>query len=124
MEIPNLSQTEAWKGGTLTRGRHDVEIEKATEGKSSGGHPELTVLLRAIESDPEPGAIITDWITVTEESLGRVKQFLQAANPDAADGDLDLDPASLEGRTVGITVGDHKTPDDRVVQRVTAYHRD
>jgi hypothetical protein len=126
MRIPKMDQVEAWKGGTLSQGRHVVEVEKVTEGTSSGGHPELEVLLRAIESDTEPGAIITDWITVTENSLGRLKQFLLAcgADPDLFSEEREVSPDDLTDRTVTITVGPHQTPDRKTVQRVKSYQAD
>lgn len=123
MQIPDLTEVETWRGGTLSTGVHHCVIETAEEGKSSGGHPELKVMLRAIESDPEAGAIITDWINLAPDALGRMKQFLDAVALDS-NGGGELDPEVLIGRPVRVTIGPHRTPSGSEVMRVKGYHLD
>lgn len=113
MEIPNLTEVEAWKGGVLDYGRHAVTVLDYEEGTSTGGHPELR--LRFGNDDGS----IQDWIVMTSDSLGKLKSFLIAVGlPDVERLDRDL----IVGRHLSITVGPHKTPAGGTVARVKAYH--
>lgn len=104
MRIPDLSGTEAWKGGdTLPPGRHRVAVSEAKEDQARSGNLQLVLKLRAVGGDYQ-GGTITDWITITANTLGRVKQVLQALGRPIPEGEFDLQPSSLIGAEAEIFI--------------------
>lgn len=102
----NLTGVEAWKGGgLLPAGTHHVEITDATEKTSSGGNPQTEVELRAIGGEYE-GGTIRDWITLTPEAFGRVRQFLEAVSYEIPDGEFEMPTSQVVGRQCQILVRD------------------
>jgi hypothetical protein len=75
MEI-DLTGVDAWEGGVLLPpGEHVVEVDDATEKTSSGGNPQIELEMRAVGGEQD-GGTIRDWVTITPEAAGRVKQCL------------------------------------------------
>lgn len=104
MKVQNLNETEAWGAGTvLSPGRHLCQIDRADEGQSSGGHPQIELEVRAI-AGPEAGGTIRDWMVVIPSSYGRVRQLLEAAGIEVQGGDWDLPVGQLVGRKVAVIV--------------------
>lgn len=100
--IEDLSGVDAWKGGAiLPPGRHLVEIDDCTEGKSSNQHPQIEASYRAVTGDYE-GGTLRDWIVITAGSLGRVRAFLEAAGVDIPQGSFQLDVNKLIGKRLYI----------------------
>lgn len=74
----DVTDVEAWEASDiLPPGTHKVEVIKAEEGTSSGGHPQLELELRAYEGEYQDGTI-RDWIVVIPSTAGKVKQILEA----------------------------------------------
>ena len=118
----NLDGVEAWKGGgLLPPGTHHVEITDATEKTSTGGNPQVEVELRAVGGEYD-GGTLRDWLTLTPEAMGRVRQFLEAVRYEIPAGEFDMPVTQLVGRQCQIVVreelynGETKT-------KVKAYER-
>lgn len=74
----DVTDVEAWEASDiLPPGTHKVEVIKAEEGTSSGGHPQLELELRAYTGEHQDGTI-RDWIVVIPSTAGKVKQILEA----------------------------------------------
>jgi hypothetical protein len=100
----NLDGVEAWKGGMLLPpGVHAVEITDAEEKTSSNGTPQAEFEFRAIGGDHD-GGTIRDWLTLTPEAFGRVRQFLEAVRYQIPPGEFEMPTAQLKGRQCVIVV--------------------
>lgn len=117
IQTPGLAETEAASTNVMMDvGDHDVIIEEAEEGQSSGGYPEIR--MRFVERGG--GATIRDWRVVTANSYAFVKQLLDAVGLPAGD-ELNVD--DLTGKELTIYVGmedDNQTPPQKR-RRVQAY---
>lgn len=99
MEIPALDAVDAWSGGAiLPPGWHEVSVNQVNETKSTNGHPQAEIRMDS------PEGSITDWVTVTSESLGRVKQVLLAFGIEIPAGKFGMDWSQLVGRQVRVFV--------------------
>lgn len=94
----------AWSGtgDSLPPGSYVVKVVQAEEAESRNGNPQIVVDLQVCEGDFS-GAEIRDWITVTEVSMGRVVQVLQALGFDT-DKDVDLQVAEMVGKRAEVVV--------------------
>lgn len=114
MKLGNLNGVEAWRvDDRVPPGSYIVRIKTAEDGTSSGGHPQVALELQIAAGD-FAGAELRDWLTVTESSLGRVVQFLQAFRYPVPEGEFDLKVKELVGRTAEAVVRDkpsRKDPD-------------
>jgi hypothetical protein len=114
MEIPALDSVEAWKGGAvLPPGWHDIRVAEVSEGTSSGGHPQAELKME------NPEGSIRDWVTVTAESLGRVKQVLEAFGIEIPEGKFAMDWAQLAGCSARIFVAEEQKNDGSGQMRST-----
>jgi hypothetical protein len=112
-----LDDVEAWSaGGTLPPGVHLCRIDEAAEGKSSGGHPQIELLLRATNGE-YAGGKIRDWLVVTAGSLGKVKQLMEAAAVPIPGGEFAINTNALVGRAVMVVVREEKDRTDPSVMR-------
>lgn len=118
----DLTGIEAWKGGgSLPPGTHYVEIDDATEGTSTGSHPQFEVRYAAL--DPEHvGATVRDWITITQASLGRVRSFLEAAGVPIPEGAFQIAAADLVGCRLSVVIREQEYGGETKL-RVVAYER-
>jgi hypothetical protein len=116
----DLTGVEAWEGGAiLPPGTYTVEVDDAKEGTSTGGHPQLELQLRAIGGD-QAGGEIRDWIIVTPQSAGRVKQMLSALEVAGLDGKVRFEASDLVGKRCKIVVRTEQY-DGKDRSRVKAY---
>lgn len=116
----DLTDVEAWEGTTiLTPGEYDVAVDDAKEGTSSGGYPQLELQLHAVSGEQQGGQI-RDWIIVTAQSAGRVKQVLLALGV-PADGKVKLEASDLIGKRCHIIVRNEPGQDGKDRSRVKAY---
>ena len=100
----DLTGIDAWEGGViLPPGEYLVEVDDATEQTSSGGNPQIQLEMRAIGGEQD-GGTIRDWVTITPESLGRVKQVLNAMGVANLDGEIEFEAAELVGKRCRIVV--------------------
>lgn len=119
----NLDGVEAWKGGAiLPPGSYNCTIASAEEGTSKGGHPQIEVKLEALDGD-YAGGTITDWIVITEGSMGRVRQLLEAGDFQIPEGNFALAASDLAGLKVRILVREEPKNDGSgdMRSRVKAY---
>lgn len=117
MKLQGLDKAEAWKGlPILPPGSHNVTITEAEEGKSSNNHPQYIVKFQG------DAGIITDWITFTEGSAGKVRAFLEAAGFEIS-ADLDIPAERLVGRKLAIYVQKEPKNSDpsQMVSNVKGY---
>jgi hypothetical protein len=104
MKLADLSKTDAWRADDqLPPGTYLMKIIEAEDGTSSGGNPQI-VLDLAVVGGEWKGAEKRDWITVTEASLGRVVQVLQAFDYPIPEGEFELKVADLVGRTAEVVL--------------------
>jgi len=119
MKIPDLTEVEAWSEGAILKpGSHNVRCVEAEEDET--GTPSIEVQLEAIDG-PEAGSRITDWIYVTPNSLGRVKQIFEAFGVDIPKGDWDLNVKQIIGADVRILVREEPNNEGKMRSRVKAY---
>jgi hypothetical protein len=118
----NLDNVEPWApGAILSPGQHTVRVAEADDSKQSkNGYPQIILKLEAIEG-PETGGTITDWITITPNSLGRVRQILEAFQYQIPAGDFQLAASHLVYRTARIVVREETGQDGRTRSQVKAY---
>lgn len=117
----NMTNVDSWKGGgLLPPGRHVCVIDRCDEGTSSGGHPQLEIDLRSV-AGAEEGGTIRDWIVVIPKTLGKVRQFLEAAQVEIPEGEFDIPVASIPGRRVAIIVRTEPDQKGEPRNRVVAY---
>jgi len=119
----NLDGVEAWSGGggALPDGDYWVKITDADEGRSKGGYPQIELELEVIAGDLT-GSSTRDWVVITENSLGRVRALLEAANLEIPPGQFSLDAVRLVGRSVEIVVRS-EVHGGKKRSRVKAYQR-
>lgn len=119
----SLDNVEAWAAGDiLPPGTHVCRIDNATEGTSRGGHPQIELDLRCTVGEFE-GGTLKDWVVVTQASLGRVRQLLEASGLDIPPGEFELDASALNGRPVQIIVREETKPDGGTATRVKGYEQ-
>jgi hypothetical protein len=100
----DLTGVEAWEGAViLPPGEYLVEVDDATEETSGSGHPQIKFEMRAVGGEQE-GGTIRDWVTITAQSLGRVKQVLDALGVADLDTVVSFEPAELVGKRCRIVV--------------------
>lgn len=123
MTTINLDNVEAWSAGAiLPPGLHDVRIESAEDGTSSGGHPQVALQMSAIGGD-HAGFGVRDWLTLTPSALGRIRQFLEAVKVEIPSGDFEFPTSKCVGRTVRVLVAEQDKNDGSGDKRtvVAAY---
>lgn len=121
----NLSGVEAWSANTvLSPGSHTVKVIDAKEGAASTGTPQIELTLEAIDG-LEVGGTIRDWIAVTERSLGRVAQIMDAFRMGIPEGDFTLEASSFMGKTARIIVRSEPGRKDpsKTFSKVAAYEQ-
>lgn len=101
IKLENIDQQEAWNvSQVLPPGWHNVRIASSEEGQSSGGHPEIELELESLLGEGR----MKDWLVVTSQSLGKVRQLIEAAGVQIKGGVWEFDPAVLTGAQVSILV--------------------
>lgn len=118
----NLDGVDAWKGGgLLPAGTHTVEIADATEKTSSNGNPQVEIELRAVGGECD-GGTIRDWITLTAEAFGRVRQFLEAVRYTVPEGTFEMPVNELVGKQCVIVIREEPY-DGQMKSKVKAYEQ-
>lgn len=124
MAIPipqDLNQVDAWAvGGSLPPGTYVCRISEVKEGQSSGGHPQIELELTC-EDGEQRGQTQRDWITVTPNTLGKVRQVLEAANVQLPAGPFQLDSSMLANKLVEIVVREERDNEGKPRNRVQGY---
>jgi hypothetical protein len=120
IKLQDVDKAEAWAvGGILPPGWHNVQIISAEESQSSGGHPQIELDLESVSGDGK----IKDWIVVMAQTLGKVRQLIDAAGVDIQAGEWEFDPATLKGCAVSILVREEPKYGDpsTMVNKVVGY---
>jgi len=100
----DMTGVEAWgTTGILQPGDHLCKIVEVLESTSASGAPQLQVTLESIDPD-SAGDQIRDWISLTPQARGRLKQFLEAAGVEVPNGKMRLDLDDLVGRRIKVLV--------------------
>lgn len=120
---PNLDGVDSWSD-FLQPGEHQCVIEVAKPGHSPNGNKSLELQLRATDSDTQPGAILNEWVYETPDSLGRLKQFLEAIGYPIPKGNFDIDYSQVMGKTVRVSVSKQRNPKDgKFYSRVDSFFK-
>lgn len=102
ISVSNMDQEKAWSGGAmLGPGQHQVQIERADEGKSSGGHDQVELEFAATNGSGS----IRDWLVFTPKTLGKARSLLDAVGIEAQSGEWEFPTSQLVGKNLTITVG-------------------
>jgi hypothetical protein len=118
----NLDGVEAWKGGqVLPVGRYLCRCTDAEEGRSSGGHFEIHLTWEATTGE-HTGGQIQDWVQVTENSYGKVRQLLEAARVPIPSGEFSLAAAPFLNTTAEVVVREGHKQDGTPRMEVAAYN--
>ena len=118
MKFNDMAAVEAWSARLmLPVGRHTVSILEATEGESSGGHPQFE-----LEFGNDLGTI-RDWLTYTPNSAGKIRQFLDAVGIESQDGDMEVNEGDLIGKHLMVRIFEEPDREDpsKMRRRVGAY---
>lgn len=120
MKVGSLKDVEAWSGGGayLGIGTHPAEITSASEGESSGGHPQFELEWTAIGGEQKDGTI-KEWLVVIASTKGKLKGLLEACGVEITDALDEVNPSDLEGLQCNIVVR-KENPDDKY-PRVMGY---
>jgi hypothetical protein len=103
IKLTDMDKVEAWSGGAmLGPGTHNVTIERADEGKSSGGHDQVEL---EFVSNAGAGSI-RDWLVFTPATLGKARQLLDAVGIEAQSGEWEFPTAKIVGRKLEIMVNE------------------
>lgn len=96
-----LDGVEAWKGGNgpPPPGEYMCRIDDAGEGYSSNNHPQIELSL-SVATGEFQGATLRDWVVVIPETLGKVRQLLEAAGMQIPQGEFQMSAHDLRGRSV------------------------
>jgi hypothetical protein len=115
-----MDEVEAWSGTTiLGPGTYSVIIDRADEGESRSGNPQVEVQFVSTEGLGE----IRDWLTFPRESpareaaLGRAKMLLDAVGIESRSGKWEFPVGQLPGKRLSITVAkeeSYKDPSKKV----------
>jgi hypothetical protein len=126
IKLGNLKGVEAWNaGGGLPAGEHICRIDDAKPGKSKNGYEQIELTWTAIDG-PFQGAEKRDWLTLTENSMGKVVALLEAVSFEIPDGDLDLKVSDLIGRHAAVVVRDvqkYNGEPGELVPKIMGYKR-
>ena len=115
----NLDDVEAWKGGAvLPVGTHLVRCTDAEEGRSSGGHFEIHLTWEALDASGQ----IQDWVQITETTLGKVRQLLEATRLPIPSGEFSLEARPFLGATAEVVVRERPKPDGTPRAEIVAYN--
>jgi hypothetical protein len=118
----NLDGVEPWKGGSvLPPGRYLCRCTDAEEGRSKGGHFEVHLTWEATTGE-HTGGQIQDWVQVTESSLGKVRQLLEAARISIPSGEFSLTAQQFRGATAEVVVREGTKQDGTPRMEVAAYN--
>jgi hypothetical protein len=117
----SLENVEPWQGGTvLSPGSHPVRCTDAEEGRSAGGHFELHLTWEAT-GGPEKGGTIQDWVQVTQSTLGKVRQLMEACGVSVPAGEFELSAAKLQGAQCTVVVRERPTNKGTMRNEIVAY---
>jgi hypothetical protein len=125
IKLEGIEEAQAWSDSImLPVGWHQVRIDSAQETTSpQQGVPQVEIKFVGKAGD------IRDWLTVTRESMGRVKSFLNAVDLPYGNN-ADFPTEDLSGKRLSIYVGerqreDRETGGFKTVREVKAFaHRD
>lgn len=124
MGIPiNMNGVKAWEpGAVLSPGTHVVKVTEAKEEPASTGTPQIVLKMEAVAGD-EIGGTISDWMTVTYNSRGRVLMIMQAFQVQVPEGDFNLEASWFVGHHAQITVRQEPSRKDpsKTFNSVAAY---
>lgn len=101
IDLPDLSGVEAWKGGggPPPDGWHDFRIEEPELRTTGNGNPQIKWRLTAV-AGPAVGTSTSDFVVITNGSLGKVKGIMESAGMSIPQGDFRLDEKAFDGRVV------------------------
>jgi len=118
----NLDNVEPWKGLALPPGLHQVRCAEAEEGTSAGGHFELHFTWEATGGEHQ-GGTVQDWVQVTDATLGKVRQVLDACGVQVPGGQFKLGASLFDGRVCDVVVRERPKPDGTPRLEVMGYQR-
>ena len=110
MKVGDLNDVRPWRvGGAPPPGDYTVRVADASEGTSSGGHPQIELTSVVVDGEYE-GAEVYDWIVAIESTKGKVRQLVDAFNVEVVDGELEI--AKLIGRCAIVAMRNEPKRDD------------
>jgi hypothetical protein len=115
----NFKGVEAWSGGSvLPPGKHRVVIADVEETTSSNGNDQIKVRFEGLGN--QAGSAITDWITVNENTLGRVLGFLRAAGLEVPEDEFEIPTGRLLDQQLTIVVREERIEQGQRAGEMTA----
>lgn len=118
--LKDMDKVDAWSGGgILGAGAHTVYVDRAEEGTSSGGHPQIELEFRSAQG----AGSIRDWLVCIESTAGKVRSLLDATGIEPQAGEWQFEPRMLVGRKLDIRVSEEPDRNDpsKTRSRVQEY---
>ena len=114
-----LDGVEPWKGGAvLPKGTYLARCTEQEEGRSAGGHFEIHLTWEDTAGDGQ----IQDWVQVTETTLGKVRQLMEACNVQVPPGEFSLRAEMFANASAEIVVRERPKPDGTPRNEIVAYN--
>lgn len=124
MGIPvDMNGVQAWTpGNVLSPGTHTVKVTDAEEKSEPGRNPQIILSMEAIAGN-ESGGTVKDWLTITPNSLGRVRMVMEAFGVPVPPGQFNLEASAFRDRVAQIIVRSEPSRKDpsKSYSKVTGY---
>lgn len=90
-------------GKSIPDGNYEAEIVEVTEEESSNGNEQLKVVWQITDGKMK-GTKIFDWVSLTPQSLWRLRGLLETIGQDVPDGMMNIDLDDLVGSSAQLEV--------------------
>lgn len=103
--IIDLSNYKDRVGQRVIPGTYRVQVEDVETGKSGAGNPMITLFLRVMGGEFD-GATLVDRLTLTDNAMFRVVNFMQAIGLPTPRKRLKVNPQRFKGKVLDVEVDD------------------
>lgn len=103
--IIDLSNYKDRVGQRVIPGTYRVQVEDVETGKSGAGNPMITLFLRVMGGEFD-GSTLVDRLTLTDNAMFRVVNFMQAIGLPTPRKRLKVNPQRFKGKVLDVEVDD------------------
>jgi len=109
-------------GSRVPPGRYRVQVEDVEPDKSQNGNQMINMWLRIMGGEFD-GQTIVDRLTITDKSLFRVVNFMQAIGLPTPKRKIQINPQKFLGQVLDVDVDDGEPWNGRIKSEVRGYLR-